>query len=302
MSSLSIYILCHNRPHDAKQVIRSALTQTDQDYRLIVSDNSTDDRVEQMMLQEFPSIQYVRRRPSLPALEHFNLCLDESTDSHVCLFHDDDLLAPEFVIQMKSTIDRHPDAIAIGCNARIEVHGKLESQPSFLSLSELEVISTPGQLARRYFARHQSGIAPFPGYVYHRERLGTIRFVPTEGKYSDVSWLLRMLDVGNIIWIRKPLMTYRIHGSNDGLQESRRDRLRFLAYLKRHQHSLGHDLLEDYRCSFIYKPIANKVTTNHLRQRQLAIRFLRAYTWKRYLRLLTYRSALERAIVKRWGH
>lgn len=302
MSSLVIFILCHNRPDDARRVVQSALAQTDGDFRLVISDNSTDDNVESLMHQEFPSLNYVRRREELSALEHFNRCIEEATDSHLCLFHDDDLLAPEFVMQVKSAIELYPDAIAIGCNAQVEVMGKLQPNPSFLSLIHHEVIRSPGDLARRYFARYQSGIAPFPGYVYQRQRLGSSRFVPSEGKYSDVTWLLRLAARGHIVWIRQPLMTYRIHGNNDGLQESRRDRLRFLAYLKQHQDSLGVDLLEDYRCSFIYKPIVQRNWTEHPRQRHIAIRFLRLYSWRRYLRVNTYRSALQRAIVKRWGH
>ena len=302
MSSLGIFILCHNRPDYARQVIQSALDQIDRDFRLIISDNSTDDLVEALMHQEFPSLTYIRRRPALSALEHFNRCIEEATDSHVCLFHDDDLLAPDFVKQVKYAIDHYPDAIAIGCNAQIEVLGKVQSQPSFLSLHHHEVITSPGDLSQRYFARYQSGIAPFPGYVYQRQRLGSTRFVPSEGKYSDVTWLLRLAARGHIVWIRQPLMTYRIHGNNDGLQESRRDRLRFLAYLKRHQGSLGAGLLDDYRCSFIYKPIVQKQQIEHSRKRHIAIRFLRHYGWRRYLRANTYGSALQRVIIKRWGH
>lgn len=301
MSSLVIYILCHNRPDDARRAIISALDQTDRDFRLIISDNSTDDRVESVIHQEFPSANYIRRSPVLPALEHFNRCLEETSDSYVCLFHDDDLLRPDFVKEVKSAIASYPDAIAIGCNARIEQMGKLQNCPSFLSLKDHELITSPRDLARRYIARYQSGIAPFPGYVYRRQQLGSIRFEPSEGKYSDVTWLLRLAERGQIIWIGQPVMTYRIHGGNDGLKESRRDRLRFLAYVKRHQGSLGTDLLDDYRCSFIYKPMIQGHESNRTRQQKLANRFIRFYGWRRYLRPGTYRSALQRAILKRWG-
>ena len=54
MKSLAIYILCHNRPDDAKLAILSALAQTDSNYDLIVSDNSSHDDVERM-------VQHVRQ-------------------------------------------------------------------------------------------------------------------------------------------------------------------------------------------------------------------------------------------------
>ncbi len=301
MSSLRIFILCHNRPDEARRAIRSVLAQTNPHYHLVISDNSTDNRVEHIIRHEFPSLNYVRRLPSVPALEHFNRCLDETTDTHVCLFHDDDVLAPDFVETIHATIKKYPNAIAIGCNARLEVLGKLQDSPSFLSLHDVEVITSPRDLATRYFSRHQSGIAPFPGYVYHRHRIGSTRFVPSEGKYSDVAWLLRLSEIGPFVWVRRPLMTYRIHGENDGLQESRSDRLHFLAYLKRCSGKVGNEIIEDYRCSFVYKPLAQTQSSKHLQRISLAIHFLRFYSWRRYLRPSTYCAALKRSVVKRWG-
>jgi glycosyltransferase involved in cell wall biosynthesis len=302
MSQLAIYILCHNRPQYAHQTIASVLAQTDQDFTLIVSDNSSNDDVEHMVRQNFPDVAYVRRRPMLPVLEHFNRCISEASGTHVCLFHDDDLMAADFVQEVKAAISAFPDAIAIGCNARIESKGQLQDRPSFLSRFTHEIIATSRELATRYFGRHQSGIAPFPCYVYQKHLIGLTRFNTQEGKYSDVTWLLRLAARGRFVWINQPLMTYRLHGGNDGLIESRRDRLRFLAYLKQHRNSLGAGLLADYRCSFIYKPIAKAQTAGHPVRLRLAQRFLRQYSWQRYTRADTYRAVWQRAMVKRTAH
>ena len=299
MKSLAIYILCHNRPDDAKLAILSALAQTDSNYDLIVSDNSSHDDVERMVQQNFPEVQYVRRQPMLPALEHFNRCISEVSSTHFCLFHDDDLMAADFVQQVRLAITAFPEAIAIGSNAFIETNGQLEARPSFLSRHIHEVIASDRDLATRYFGRHQSGIAPFPGYVYRHDMVHSLKFNAQEGKYSDVTWLLRLAALGKIIWIAKPLMTYRIHGGNDGLVESRRDRLRFLAYLKRHLHSLGTGLLADYRCGFIYKTISKSADTAHPARWILARKFLRRYRWERYLRAETWRALLQRALIKK---
>jgi glycosyltransferase involved in cell wall biosynthesis len=299
MSDLAIYILCHDRPEYAQQAIRSVLAQTSRDFTLIVSDNSSNDEVERMVRNSFPGLAYVRRQPMLPALEHFNCCIDEAQGTHICLFHDDDLMASDFVQQVHATIALHVDAIAIGCNARIESNGQLQVRPSFLSREPYETISSACDLATRYFGRHQSGIAPFPCYVYQRSLIGHTRFNTHEGKYSDVTWLLRLAERGRFVWINQPLMTYRLHGGNDGLVESRRDRLRFLGYLKRHRDSLGVGLLADYRCSFIYKPFVKaKPCVNPMRLR-LAQRFLHQYSWLLYARASTYRALWRRALVKR---
>lgn len=300
MITLSIFVLCHNRPDDARRAIQSVLEQSDPGYALTVSDNSSNEDVEHMVHEHFPTVNYIRRRPMLAALEHFNHCIAEAGGTHFCLFHDDDLMGPDFVREVKAAIKAYPDAVSIGCNARIESGGSLQVRPSFLSPHTYELISSTSDLAARYFSRYQSGIAPFPGYVYQRVLVGQIRFLPDEGKYSDVTWLLRLAEIGRTVWIRRPLMTYRLHGGNDGSVELRRDRLRFLAYLKRNRRKLGEGLLQDYRCSFIYKPVAKSSTQGWKLRIATAKRFLSRYRWMRYTRLDTYRALGRRVIVK-WG-
>lgn len=296
MSTLSIFIMCHNRPRETREAIQSVLAQTDRDFTLTISDNSTTDDVEHLVKTEFPQLHYLRHRPM--TLDHINRCLDAANSSHICIFHDDDLMGPDFVAEMKKAMTAYPQAVAIGCNAIIEEFGTARRKPSFLAWGDIQWIRSPHELAARYFSRHQLGIAPFPCYVYNRQLLGETRFPFDGGKYADVTWLLSLAHRGPIAWLNKPLMTYRLHASNDGKQESRRDRLRFLRFLKRNVTWLGQDILDDYRCSFIYKPMVRQPQVSHPRRHRTATTFLGGYSWRRYARLGTYTAALRRAWTK----
>lgn len=298
MSTLSVFVLCHNRPDSARQTLLSILEQTDKDFELVVSDNSSNEDVQHMVCAEFPQVNLRRRAPMLRQLEHFNCCIDEVKTDYFCLFHDDDLMHPDFVQRMKAVLNSNPEVVACGANALLESFGKIEPRTSFSSLGELEWIRSPRNLARRYFSRAQSGIAPFPGYVYCRRLVGEVRLPLEGGKYSDVTWLLSLAMKGPMVWLAKPLMTYRMHGGNDGSVESSRDRLRFLGFVKRYRSQLGKDLLADYRCSFIYKPLLSRETTSSAR-RDLARNFLRRYGWSRYVNLSLYGALIRRAIIKR---
>lgn len=297
MPTLTIFILCHNRPDDTRQAIVSVLAQTDRDFDLVVSDNSSNDEVERFVKAEFPQVDYRRRLPMLPALAHFNRCMDEAGSDYFCLFHDDDLMHPDFVRKLRQVLDEHPQAVACACNARVETMGRIEPRTSFRSLGRLERIVSPRDLAQRYFARAQSGFAPFPAYVYRRSAVGELRLDPEGGKYTDVAWLLNLAKKGLILWLNEPLMTYRIHGGNDGKIDSLRDRLRLLRFIKRNVDALGRDLLADYRCSHIYKPLARDASAPPARHR-LAVRFLRHYGWQRHAHPGHYRALLKRLIVK----
>lgn len=296
---LDIVILCHNRPLDARRAIASVLAQNAAGYRLTVSDNSSNDEVQATVQREFPGVNYVRRTPMLSAMAHFNRCIDEVTADYFCLFHDDDLMHCDFVQVMQHTAATCPQAAAMGCNAVVEVMGTPQTAPSFLARHAVDTIGTAKQLAARYFSRAQSGIAPFPGYVYQRRLVGTRRFLTDGGKYADVTWLLELARAHALVWIRQPLMTYRMHEGNDGNTESRRDRLRFLGYLKRQRDWLGDGIVQDYRCSFIYKTLLkNPPQAGRAHRLRMARAFVARYRWTRYGRWATYRALIERARVK----
>jgi GT2 family glycosyltransferase len=205
---------------------------------------------------------------------------------------------PDFVEKMRRVLDEHPEAVACGCNARIENMGRIEARTSFRALGRLEWIPSARELGRRYFSRAQSGFAPFPGYVYRHSAVGELRLDEEGGKYTDVAWLLMLAAAGPVVWLNEPLMTYRIHGSNDSNTPSMRDRLRFLRFLKVHQPLLGGSMITDYRYGFIYKPMVKNTAASEAR-RKLASHFLRSHRLMRYLDPHLYRSLLRRALIKK---
>lgn len=298
MAPLTIYILCHNRPDFARQAISSVLGQTCRTFELVVSDNSSNDEVKDLVRNEFPGIHYMRRSPMLKSLEHFNRCIAEAGSEFFCLFHDDDVMSPNFVEVMGEYIRSYPTAIAIGCNARMERFGKLEPRTCFRSIRKHELIATPRDLASRYFSRAQSGFAPFPGYIYNRRLVGDQRLPVKGGKYADVTWLLNLAKKGAIVWLNQPLMTYRLHESNDGNIESLRDRLRLLGFLKQNKEMFSAGLLKDYRCAFIYKKIAKTHDAAHPERYRTSISFLKNYRWSRFARPECYKALAIRALVK----
>lgn len=288
--------MCHNRPREARHAIRSILAQSDLDFSLTISDNSSTDEVETLVKTEFPQVKFVRHRPMTP--DHINCCVQAANSDYICVFHDDDVMSQDYVANMRLLMTRYPNAVAFGSNAKVEYFGKTNRLPSFLECGAEVLIKKPHELAARYFSRHQLGIAPFPSYVYKRSIALETPIEYLKGKYADVIWLLRLAFNGDIVWINKSLMTYRIHAESDGQQESRRDRLRLLCFLKSNIPWIGRDILDDYRCSFIYKPLVFKEKVANPARLHIAINFLRVYTWRRYIRFYTYKSAINRAWVK----
>ncbi len=294
--SLQLFVLCRNRPDFARQAIQSVMRQTVNRLEIVISDNSTDNSVESLVMSEFPNLEYRRRKDNLSVFDHLNQCLTDATADYVCLFHDDDLLSPQFAESILETIARYPDAVAISVNAWVSEKGK-PSYLSFKTTGEMHIVRGSKQLAAHYFSRHQPGIAPFPGYVYATARIRDLRFEGTGGKYADVTWILGVAARGDIVWIVEPLMTYRLHASNVGKEESIGDRLKLFGSLKKHASTLGKGLIEDFRF-FLYKKLSQMHRKNVLQLSPLRRRIIRAYLRKyrclRFTRLDHHRSFLSK--------
>lgn len=291
MSNLTIFIQCHNRPAFAKLAIESVLRQSNKNFRLVISDNSDNDELCNLVRAEFPGLDYRRRASELSALEHFNISISDADTDFLCLFHDDDLMEPSYVETMLKTITLHPNAVAYSSNAEIINQADESNGSSFESKDEHLIIENPRALAGRYFSRFPNGIATFPAYIYRSNLVKQIPIDPqTGGKYSDVAWLLEISKHGSIVWNSAKLIRYRMHAENDGGFESPRDRLRLLGYLKSNSSFVGQAIIGDYRF-FLYKKFCRagssgrEISAGHL---WLFKRYMLKYRIRRFFRAGTY--------------
>ena len=163
---LEIYLFTHNRPVQAMEAIQSILAQTDRRFRLVVSDNSDTDALRDL-LGDCPDLVYIKRAAVLSGIEHGNLGLSEISGEYFTLFHDDDLMLPNYVASFWKAQALFPQAIAFGTNAQVELH-KVFTGLSFKSACPYVGPISPDSLLRRYFSHHQLGIAPLPSYIYNQ--------------------------------------------------------------------------------------------------------------------------------------
>jgi len=291
LTSLSIILLTHNRTSQAFEAILSILGQINHNFELTVSDNSDTNELENLIqsnTQKIPSLLrviYIKRPQILPALEHLNLCLDEVESDYFCLFHDDDLMLPNFVGKFFEAQNKFSQAVAFGVNAITEKNG-VGGKNFFQSIGSYTVGVTPKKLAKKYFSRHQLGVAPFPSYIYKKSAIKSLQFDQDWGKYGDVTWLLNVACHGEIIWINQPLMIYRLHDSNDSLTESRHDRLKFLAFIKNNIDKFGQGLLRDYRFFICKKNLPILLNSSKkTKQANILKKYVSSYRTYRWLRL-----------------
>jgi len=230
--AIQVFILSYNRPDYLIQSLNSVLQQDCERFSVIVSDNSTNGETSRRIRQiEHPGLQYIRRVPSVSSLEHYATVLREASAAYFMLFHDDDLMEPGCLRILSSTLDAFPSAAAVSANAQVFWdQGGGPGRRMFRQKARYRFFSSAAELAQRYLAFE--GIAPFPSYMYRRRLVEGLDLQAEEGgQTADVSFLLKILGRGEIIWVNHTVMQYRKHPGQDSQGPSLRDMRSLLRFI-----------------------------------------------------------------------
>ena len=213
MDKIQVFVMTRNRPNTVLKAIDSIVAQTYLNLEIVVSDNSTNEETSKL-LEPYVSaqkIKYVRQVP-MAGVDHLNKVHDMVEAKYYMIFHDDDTMHPDMVKQLYELAERFPGASAIGANANIIRNGRF-FRTAFQE-KRIVVLKTVDQLISRYTKKY--AIAPFPSYMYNKEKVGDLRTCYAHGgKYADVSFLSDLACKGYIIYAPEPLMDYYIHSGQD---------------------------------------------------------------------------------------
>lgn len=286
---ITLYLLTKDRPEMAEEALVSLLAQNFADYQIIISDNSVENVFQELVVEKYSEIKYTRRAPPISAEEHFRAVIRENSSEYFVMFHDDDLMAPEYLATMAAILDAYPNAVAAGCNARMFGLPTYNSRLKIKDLNSILLIKSSDYLASRYFSLDDLGTAPFSGYLYRKKKLHNVLPDFSEaGKYSDVTFLMKILKNGSLVWTPQVLMSYRMHTGNDSGSESFRDRLRLLRYLKSNLSSENAEkIINDYQLALWYRWFRNG------NQIQFFLNSRRERILFKYLFLVSFRSILR---------
>lgn len=242
---LAIYVLSHNRPQFILQCVHSVLKATSEfdEVDLFVSDNSPNDNVVKILNKSSLRVNILRRERYMTGIKHINHCIAEAREkrySHVCVFHDDDIMMKDFVKETINAIKRYPTKAAVCFNiasSKKTSHG---------------TISIKNDIISSLFAIGRNEIIPFPSFTYNLKVIGEALLDESIGKHCDVEFLLRVAEYGDIAIINSPQIKTRIHSNSDSYNESIRDRRKLLnAILRNYQ--LPRAFFKSYRIAYILR-------------------------------------------------
>jgi glycosyltransferase involved in cell wall biosynthesis len=252
MSDIQIFIATFNRPELVLTALTSALKQDFHSFEVILSDNSSNNETENLVSGiEDRIFIYKKRRPSLPAIDHLNLILQEVTSEYFMIFHDDDVMHEDFIKILHQILVENDDVIAVGSNANVIRNGR-KIRRRFNNRLKYNIKME--SMEEMVYAYSKPSIVPFPGYLYRKEVAEKLRFdVCQGGKHSDAAFIINLLMLGSVIYVAEPLMDYYIHSEQDSKIYNFRDFSLLISYISRRMNlSRKHPVIRRMRIQNIY--------------------------------------------------
>ncbi|MCD8044117.1 MAG: glycosyltransferase family 2 protein [Bacteroides sp.] len=214
MFDLTVYVLTRNRSDLLIETLISIINQSNKNFCLVVSDNSTNNETKEILenYQYKHLINYIKRDGKLSGIEHLNLILSEVTTKYLMIFHDDDIMLPDMVEKLYTYLSTHSNLVAVACNAYM-LKGDVFTLDKIVRVKDV-LYDDVDKMVRNHMQR--KNVPLFPSYMYNMDILKEEKLYYNRGqKYADAAFICSLLLIGKIFFISQPLFYYRIHSLQD---------------------------------------------------------------------------------------
>ena len=208
MKKIDIIIPTYNRANYLKIAIESVLNQTYKDYHIYILDNcSTDKTSEVIELFKSERVTYIKNITNIGFVGNLNKALQIGSSEFFHIFHDDDILEPDFLESVISFFNEYSDMAFVHTAAhKIDKNNKIvrrfiHDYPEYLS----------GKAFFEYWIKH--GVAVIcPSVVFRREKISGKVFYNEDTPYTaDEVFSIACSNYGGVGYINKPIIQYREH-------------------------------------------------------------------------------------------
>lgn len=205
---MSIGLPVYNGEKFIKEAIDSLLAQTFEDFELIISDNASTDKTEEICrayAAKDQRIRYYRNEKNIGCARNFNRVFELSSGEYFKWAAHDDLHACDFLMKCVEVLDQDPTLIL--CHSKvyfIDEHGK------FLQNYDIQLQTDLPKPHQRF---HELLTTHLCYQCYGVIRASALRMTPPMGSYgaADAIFLLRLGLLGRFYEIPEYLFFARSH-------------------------------------------------------------------------------------------
>ena len=233
-NNLTVVLLCHDRPNSAIEAVRSILRQTDSNFNFLVSDNSSSKDLQEILEADFPSVETIFWNSGYVSFfDHFNEIALRIKTKYIVMFHDDDIMKPNYVKRILEQFKAAPNVAAVGTNA-IYSHHPDRKTLLYEGINGTQVFSDKMAILLRYLVTDYGGVAAFGSYAYNLEIIKDLHLDYSRGRrFCDTILLMDLIDTGPIVWIDEPLIQAMPHDDQMSPHTSVRDYKSFITAIVR---------------------------------------------------------------------
>jgi glycosyltransferase involved in cell wall biosynthesis len=215
---VSVCMPVYNGGDYIAESIESVLSQTYEDFDLIVSDNCSTDNTEEIVRSFNDSrVNYFRNTKNLGQTGNVNRCLELAGGEYVCILHHDDIMLRDNLELKVRLLDEHPEVGFVHSNILlIDTHGKVIAENIWSEDSRRDYIEDGFSVFTRYLDYLPYGASIFIGAVVARKKCydhlgGYNAEIPN---CDDSEMWMRMMLFYKVACIGKPLVQYRVHSAS----------------------------------------------------------------------------------------
>ena len=220
---VSIMIPTYNRPQYFRKTLESALAQTYPNIEVIVCDNSTDDRTEELMreYEDDVRVRYVRNKEAKTKAENFMPFAHLAQGEFLQWCMDDDILLPDKITLMVDTFLSEP-----GVTLVTSVRGVIDGDGAYLGQwKDVPLICgrytrfSGAAIGQATLANHDNFLGEPSAVLFRRRDLVHHYWCAESRGYqtiSDCAMWLELLEKGDAVVFSRPLSLFRVHGAQEG--------------------------------------------------------------------------------------
>ena len=136
--SVSLVIVNYNSKEFLRKCLKSIYENTHKiSFEVFVVDNNSKDESTKMVKKEFPQVNLIKNEINVGFAKANNQAIRKSGGRYILLLNSDTLVLPNSLNMMKSFMDHHPQAGALGCkllNPDMTLQPSCREFPGFITL------------------------------------------------------------------------------------------------------------------------------------------------------------------------
>jgi glycosyltransferase involved in cell wall biosynthesis len=245
--NLEVFITTYSRAQMLNKTLISICEQSAVGFDIIIVDNAstdeTKDIVENVVLK-YPerNITFVPSEINIGGTNNINRARMMAKKQWAMLFHDDDLMHPEYIKTAMDLLKQNPDAAMASCTYTPSPEPTMENWETFSNQANIAAVKDFAALMFTGTAQN------FASTIYKTELMQTGEIKnKIYGKMWDRPFMLDLAKSGKTIILKDPYIRYRVHeGQDTNTSESGPFAPEYFALLNCYKEILGNNWLNKY--------------------------------------------------------